>query len=400
MEKSPVFNLRRITSDGKYVPEVDGLRFIAIASIVILHINAFFLLKKKGQMDYSDTFITIWNAVISTGNIGVPLFFVISGYILGLPFANQYINKGKDVSLSNYFRRRLTRLEPPYIIIMTALFFVSIYIIHKYSFNQLLPNLLASLTYMHNIVYGREIMPLVNFVAWSLEVEVQFYLLAPLLAKVFILPKKSRRSVIIISSLAFIVFQCCYQLPFRSIVDFIQFFLIGFLMADLKVSKDKFNIHKIWVVIIGLISFVMIFFMSGKVNAQPDNLLFNILLFVFVAYFNYLCLFQRLFYSFLSAGIISSIGGMCYSIYLLHPAIISLLGNKYLSHLLFSLFYANFIVLHIMLVLFVLAISTIYFILVERPCMNSNWPEQLTNYFRKSYQYSIGNVLYALRIRR
>ena len=44
----------------------------------------------------------------------------------------------------------------------------------------LLPHLLASLGYVHNIVYG--VPSTINVVAWSLEIEVQFYILAPALA--------------------------------------------------------------------------------------------------------------------------------------------------------------------------------------------------------------------------
>ena len=49
---------------------------------------------------------------------GVELFFIISGFILGLPFAKQYLAGGKQVRLGAYFLRRLTRLEPPYILIL------------------------------------------------------------------------------------------------------------------------------------------------------------------------------------------------------------------------------------------------------------------------------------------
>jgi len=36
-----VFGLRRITSSGNFIPEIDGLRFIAILSVVLFHIYGF-----------------------------------------------------------------------------------------------------------------------------------------------------------------------------------------------------------------------------------------------------------------------------------------------------------------------------------------------------------------------
>ena len=52
---------------------------------------------------------------------GVELFFAISGFILGIPFASHYLRGVPRVNLRRYFIRRLTRLEPPYIINLMVL---------------------------------------------------------------------------------------------------------------------------------------------------------------------------------------------------------------------------------------------------------------------------------------
>jgi len=60
---------------------------------------------------------TSWlNKVFSAGHNGVPLFFAISGFILSLPFARQGLGGGSPVSLRQYYIRRVTRIEPPYVI--------------------------------------------------------------------------------------------------------------------------------------------------------------------------------------------------------------------------------------------------------------------------------------------
>jgi peptidoglycan/LPS O-acetylase OafA/YrhL len=208
--------LRRITSNGSYVPEIDGLRFIAVAAVVLYHIHGYWIVRTKQLLGQQhDFFMDFWTALTATGNVGVQLFFVISGYILGLPFANKYLGNGRDVPLGKYFKRRITRLEPPYIILL-LIFFALFIITHKYTFSTLFPSLLASLTYTHNFIYGRETLPMVNYVAWSLEIEVQFYILAPLLARVFLLPLKTRRAVILLTCVLFIFLQKLYPLPFIS----------------------------------------------------------------------------------------------------------------------------------------------------------------------------------------
>ena len=70
--------LRRITSSGDYIPEIDGLRFVAILSVVLYHLYGF--------LPNSGAGLPLQPAV-SHGYRGVNLFYVISGFVLALPFA-------------------------------------------------------------------------------------------------------------------------------------------------------------------------------------------------------------------------------------------------------------------------------------------------------------------------
>jgi peptidoglycan/LPS O-acetylase OafA/YrhL len=116
-------SFKRITSSGSFIPEIDGLRFIAIVSVVLHHISAFLFIKVEKFYNTPLDF-PILNKVLSHGRLGVPLFFVISGFILGMPFAKYYIEKGDRINLKKYFLRRLTRLEPPYIIYFIQTLFI------------------------------------------------------------------------------------------------------------------------------------------------------------------------------------------------------------------------------------------------------------------------------------
>ena len=77
------------------------------------------------------------------GGYGVSIFFMISGFILSLPFAKAHFNKNpgkKNISLKRYYLRRLIRLEPPYIIALIIFFIGNVWVLHKYSFDELLPH--------------------------------------------------------------------------------------------------------------------------------------------------------------------------------------------------------------------------------------------------------------------
>ena len=59
--------------------------------------------------------------------IGVPIFYCLSGFILSMPFGKEVLLQGKRVAIKQFYGRRLTRLEPPYIIALTTFFCVSYY---------------------------------------------------------------------------------------------------------------------------------------------------------------------------------------------------------------------------------------------------------------------------------
>src|SRR5690606_36656693 len=112
------------------------------------------------------------------GRKGVDLFFVISGFILALPFARSYLKGDRPPSLRRYFRRRLTRLEPPYIAAMLVMFLI-FPILTSMDYPFAFRSLMASTFYSHVFFYA--VSSYLLSVVWSLELEVHFYLLAPFL---------------------------------------------------------------------------------------------------------------------------------------------------------------------------------------------------------------------------
>src|SRR6516162_8177691 len=95
-------SFRRVTSTGLLIPEIDGLRFVAILAVFIYHLAGDVL--RHADQPYR-------LAVAQNGwffqftqrlDFGVPLFFVISGFILALPFGQQYLKNQTSVSLPKY----------------------------------------------------------------------------------------------------------------------------------------------------------------------------------------------------------------------------------------------------------------------------------------------------------
>ena len=178
-----------------------------------------------------------WKNFVMEGGYGVAIFFMISGFILSLPFAKIHFDKSqnkKAISLKHYYLRRLIRLEPPYIIALVIFFIGNVWVLHKYDFEELLPHFFASAFYLHNTIYNSfsYVLP----IAWSLEVEVQFYLLAPLLCCIYLIRSKYLRWAIFV---ALIIASGIYNYQFiiGTVVKFFCCFGIGMLVTDLYCNK-------------------------------------------------------------------------------------------------------------------------------------------------------------------
>jgi len=114
----------RITSSGNYIRELDGLRFLAIAAVLTAHTwgNWGNYTVMKYDLASPTTVEQLHLDLTLNGILGVQLFFIISGFILSLPWARHFLKGGTAIPLRKYYVRRLTRLEPPYIIAMVVYF--------------------------------------------------------------------------------------------------------------------------------------------------------------------------------------------------------------------------------------------------------------------------------------
>jgi peptidoglycan/LPS O-acetylase OafA/YrhL len=366
---------QRITTSGRFIPEVDGFRFIAILLVFVFHLAGTVATNSPSELIPSIENGSL-RQIANTLDIGVPLFFTISGFILGLPFAEAALKQKKQVNLKKYFLRRLTRLEPPYILCL--MISVLIKVVSGRGIVRYLPHLLASMFYVHNAYFGYQ--STIDSVAWSLEVEVQFYILAPLLAAVFLIrtgyARKFLLGAMIVASTAVSVLVKADLRLWLSLLGFAPFFLIGFLLADGFITWPKSTTWR-WdlVFAVGLPALIVLRWETPQVSAWLAPWLIWA---VFQAGLNGV-VFRR----FLSWPIITTIGGMCYSIYLFHNQLIY--GFALVTrHVFFASPYGLRLICQFLLIApLVLVVTGAYFVFVERPCMRPDWFPSALQWFRQ-----------------
>ena len=148
-----------------YRPDIDGLRAIAILSVVIFHA---FPTKLRG------------------GFVGVDIFFVISGFLIS-SIIFRSLQRG-DFSLGEFYARRVRRIFPALILVLAASYTVGWFVLLPDEFKQLGKHMAAGAGFVQNIVLHQEagyfdtaseLKPLMHL--WSLSIEEQFYLIFPVL---------------------------------------------------------------------------------------------------------------------------------------------------------------------------------------------------------------------------
>lgn len=360
--------LKRETSSGNFIAEIDGLRFLAVFIVILVHINTFFHAKTPYNFDYSG-FLYYF---MQNGFKGVEMFFVISGFILAMPFANYFLAGGKKPRLKSYYYRRLTRLEPPYF--LALILFFSLHLIKGvYPVGDLVRGLIQNLLYIQNFAPFESFQAMIGNITWTLEIEVQFYLIAPFLAGVFALSKFKRRVILVGTIVALPIINALVMAKYTTLYNFLFYFLIGFVLADLYITEKKILLKPALSALIGLIALSV--FMLIDIEPLTNKLAFLASLFVFI----YLALNDTVWRKVFSHKLLTTIGGMCYTLYLFHTVIISGFGNKTVFWKFSSSYELNILMQTLILLPPILIISGIYFVLVEKPCMDKDWPLKLRN---------------------
>ncbi|AMM14257.1 hypothetical protein AX768_09265 [Burkholderia sp. PAMC 28687] len=157
----------------KYRADVDGLRAVAVVSIVVFHLTARFL---------------------PGGFVGVDIFFVISGFLIS---KNIYDNVGA-FSIPDFYIRRARRILPALIAVLIVSSACAAFLLYPSELVAYAKSVIASTLFSANIYFystlnyfspNADEIPLLHL--WSLGVEEQFYIFFPLIAVA--LAKRSMR---------------------------------------------------------------------------------------------------------------------------------------------------------------------------------------------------------------
>jgi peptidoglycan/LPS O-acetylase OafA/YrhL len=174
----------------KYRPDIDGLRAVAVLSVVGYHA---FPGKAPG------------------GFIGVDVFFVISGFLITAIILNGLA--GDAFTLAGFYARRIRRIFPSVIVVLAVCVAFGWYALLADEFKQLGKHAAAGAGFVVNLVLAgesgyfdnaAETKPLLHL--WSLGIEEQFYILWPLVLLIAWRRKRSLPVVVLgLAALSFIV---------------------------------------------------------------------------------------------------------------------------------------------------------------------------------------------------
>jgi peptidoglycan/LPS O-acetylase OafA/YrhL len=153
------------SSHASYRPDIDGLRAIAVLSVVLFH---------------------GFPQIFKGGFIGVDIFFVLSGYLISRIIFEQ-LNQGR-FNFFDFYSRRIKRIFPALLIVLVAVYIVGWFTLLADEYSQLGQHIAAGTAFISNFVLWGEAgyfdnsahtKPLLHL--WSLGIEEQFYIVWPLL---------------------------------------------------------------------------------------------------------------------------------------------------------------------------------------------------------------------------
>jgi len=164
---------------------LDSLRGLSTILIVVYHISFF--------SGHTVAHANSSGAYIDRLNIGVAIFFVLSGFLIFRPFAHSLIHGSPLPKTRNYYLKRAARILPGYwlalfvlagldalTIVNTSGFIRNVFIVHSFT--------------EHNVFTGiRQ--------AWTLAIEMSFYVVVPAFAYIFVRQTKRRDGPVSVSSL-------------------------------------------------------------------------------------------------------------------------------------------------------------------------------------------------------
>ena len=304
-------------SSIKYRPEIDGLRAIAVISVIIYHLNENWL---------------------SGGFLGVDIFFVISGFLItGIIITEIQQN---SFSLKQFYTRRIKRIYPAFITVMALVSLIASAIFIYNDFNQLRKTIELATAFLSNFYLGltqgyfdlsANENPVLHI--WSLAVEEQYYLIFPLILILAYKKFREIKALFIITLILFFILLATSFIPanfykevlhqpniyYLSNLRFPEL-LVGSLLAIYHNLSNKVQLSKqvnnILAILSTLLLFSCLFLMNNDIAYIPGITL--ILPCIFTALIIHTTSQNNIVKLCLSNKAIVFIGKISYSLYLYH----------------------------------------------------------------------------------
>lgn len=160
-------------SEPSRLSVLDGLRGIAIILVLLTHFNGWFPAPPFQVGPLSIDF----KPLISNGGYGVDLFFFLSGFCLFYPYIRAFIAGSSPPTLLHFMYRRAAKIAPSYVLAIGIFTFTGYATYH--SVQDAVVQILRHLMFIHT--WFPDSWGSISGVFWSLGVEVQFYILFPLI---------------------------------------------------------------------------------------------------------------------------------------------------------------------------------------------------------------------------
>jgi len=238
----------------QYIPSIDGLRALAVLSVILFHgFPQFF----------------------PGGFIGVDIFFVISGYLITQIIVSQA--SSNQFSFIDFYSRRIRRIFPALILVFIAVYALGWFVMLPGEFMQLGKHIAAGAGFISNWVYWleagyfdemAELKPLLNL--WSLGVEEQFYILWPCIIFILMKTKLGLHKVLIGLVLASFLLNIIFVKDYQSATFYLPFARtwelgLGGLIATNSFHFDRFGLNKNLLSALGLCGVIIpIFSLSAQ----------------------------------------------------------------------------------------------------------------------------------------
>lgn len=177
--------MKRMRNGKAYLPYLDGIRGFGFLLVFLVHYFSPSLFSHMGHQA-----VRVMTAFEVFDRLAVPMFFVLSGYLIG---GILYGTRNREGYFRIFYYRRMARIVPLYFLVLITAGVIELSI--KYPFDWYY---WSHYLFIQNLFwgYGQRSNPVVLAHFWSLATEEQFYLLWPLF--VWLVPK--RRSLFAVAA--------------------------------------------------------------------------------------------------------------------------------------------------------------------------------------------------------